>query len=76
MPYKIVRMYQNRGDLLPLLTPGMRVPENREIKRGLTLEEAQAHCSDPETSSSTCKLPENVKRTEDFGPWFDGYDEY
>jgi len=32
---------------------------NRVIKRGLTLEEAQAHCQDPSTSGEG---------------WFDGYD--
>lgn len=43
------------------------------IKKGLTLEEAQEHCGDPETSSSTCKRPENVERTKLKGPWFDAY---
>ena len=33
---------------------------NRVIKRGLTLDEAQAHCNDPSTSGEG---------------WFDGYDE-
>jgi hypothetical protein len=45
------------------------------IKTGLTLEEAQQHCDDPETSSQTCSLPENVALTARRGPWFDGYDE-
>lgn len=49
--------------------------ETEVIKEGLTLEEAQKHCRDPETSSSTCKEPENVKRTQKKGPWFDGYQE-
>ncbi len=62
MKYKIVRMYF--GD-----TP------NRTIKTGLTLEEAQAHCQNPETSSQTCKKPRNVRRTKIHGPWFDGYTE-
>jgi len=44
------------------------------IKRGLTLEEAQAHCKDPETSSSTCTKPELIAYTHLTGPWFDGYD--
>jgi hypothetical protein len=43
------------------------------IKRGLTLEQAQAYCQNPETSSSTCKEPHNTRRTQERGPWFDGY---
>ena len=42
---------------------------NRTIKKGLTLEEAQAHCKDPETSGATCS--DLSKR----GRWFDGFDE-
>jgi hypothetical protein len=42
---------------------------SKTIKSGLTLEEAQAHCQDPETSGSTCS--DESKR----GMWFDGYDE-
>ena len=60
--YKVIRRYFNNHP-------------NQTIKRGLTLEEAQEHCQDPETSSSTCKGAENVARTEQFGPWFDGYDD-
>ena len=41
---------------------------------GLTLEEAQAHCNDPETSSSTCTKSAGRKRTKTYGPWFDGYE--
>lgn len=59
--YKIVRFYF-RG-------------KKHTIERGLTLEEAQAHCNDPETSSRTCKKAENVRRTTTLGPWFDGYTE-
>lgn len=59
--YKIVRMYFRGG--------------SRVIKTGLTLEEAQKHCSDPETSSRTCKKSVNVRRTKNLGPWFDGYSE-
>jgi hypothetical protein len=61
--YRIVRMY--------FRDPSM----NRVVKSGLTLEEAQAHCQDPETSSKTCKLYRNRKRTEQRGPWFDGYED-
>ena len=58
--YKIVRMYQRGG--------------KRTVKTGLTLEQAQAHCQDPETSSSTCTKARNRRRTAERGPWFDGYD--
>jgi hypothetical protein len=45
--YKIVRMWRDHND-------------TRVIKRGLTLEQAQAHCKDPKTSVA--------------GVWFDGYE--
>lgn len=61
--YKIVRLYKDAGI------------RSRVIARGLTLEEAQAHCRDPETSSSTCTKYHNRKRTERLGEWFDGYAE-
>jgi hypothetical protein len=59
--YKIVRHYFNNG--------------KRTIERGLTLEQAQRHCHDPETSSSTCTRAAGRRRTRDKGPWFDGYTE-
>lgn len=46
---------------------------NRTIKKNLTLEEAQKHCRDPESSSRTCKKPHNKRRTNLLGSWFDGY---
>ena len=49
--------------------------ESVVLKRGLTLEEAQAHCKDPETSSSTCTEAKCLNYTELNGPWFDGYEE-
>ena len=61
--YKIVRMFQNDSI------------SNRTIKTGLTLEQAQKHCQDGETSSSTCKKPVNIQITNKFGQWFDGYEE-
>jgi hypothetical protein len=42
--------------------------ESRTLKTGLTLEEAQEHCEDPETSSSTC-----THNPEASSPWFDAY---
>lgn len=61
MTYKIVRTYFRHGKLT--------------MKTGLSLEEAQQHCRDPETSSSTCKKHANRERTRLRGPWFDGYEE-
>jgi len=66
--YKIVRNYFNSER-----APGL--PGKRVIKSGLTLEEAQAYCQDPETSSKTCTSAAGRQRTEQYGPWFDGYDE-
>lgn len=65
--YKIVRMFQRD-------TPRGH-GRNRTIKTRLTLEQAQEHCRDPETSSSTATGYKARKRTERFGPWFDGYEE-
>ncbi len=59
--YKIVRSYRDH--------PGHK----RTIKSGLTLEEAQAHCRDPETSSSTCTRSDRKAITKRMGPWFDGF---
>ena len=64
MTYKIVRFYRDDEEL------------NRTVvTRGLTLEQARAHCNDPETSSSTATSAEAVARTKAHGPWFDGYEE-
>jgi hypothetical protein len=61
--YRIVRFYQ-------------KDPDAREaITGGLTLEQAQAHCQDPETSWSTATGAKAVERTKRYGPWFDGYEE-
>ena len=62
MTYKIVRHYRDSY-------------RKRTIATGLTLDEAQAHCKDPETSSSTCTSAEGRRRTRQHGAWFDGYDE-
>jgi hypothetical protein len=60
--YRIVRMYQNH-------------PKEKLRLRGLTLAEAQAHCRNPQTSSSTCTTAEGKRRTVLKGPWFEGYEE-
>lgn len=61
MSYKIVRLFFNG--------------RKYTVHRGLTLEEAKSHCSDPETSSSTCTKPVNRRRTKQCGPWFDSFSE-
>ena len=61
--YMVVRMYRDDENLTEI------------VKRNLTLEQAQEHCRDPETSSSTCTSAEGKKRTAQKGPWFDGYEE-
>jgi len=59
--YKIVRFYFH----------GRR----RILQSGLTLDEAQAWCGDPETSSTTCTSLAGRRRTKNLGRWFDGYQE-
>lgn len=61
MNYMIVRRFFNGG-------------RKRVIARGLSLEQAQEHCRNPETSSSTCTKSHNKRRTKLHGPWFDGYE--
>lgn len=61
--YRIVRMYRRAGI------------KSRTIATGLTLEQAQAHCRSPETSSSTCTGKVGKARTRKLGEWFDGYSE-
>lgn len=60
--YRVIRMYQ-----------GDRPTE--VIETGLTLKEAQRHCGDKETSSRTATSKWAAEHTEEYGPWFDGYEE-
>ena len=59
--YKIVRMFMNHPSVV--------------VERGVTLEEAKEHCSDPQSSSKTCTTEEGMALTAEKGPWFDGFDE-
>jgi hypothetical protein len=59
--YKIVRFFYTES-------------RKRVIDRGLTLDEAQAHCADPDTSSRTAVSAAAKRRTKQRGPWFDGYE--
>ena len=60
--YCIIRRYRDGHD-------------PKYLADGLTLEEAQAWCRDPETSSRTATTAEAMKETATYGPWFDGYEE-
>ena len=59
--YKIIRIYQNDME------------EREVIDTGLTLEQAQEHCNDPETSSRTATGKAGVALTKKHGEWFDAY---
>lgn len=61
--YRIIRFYESANI------------RRRIIDTGLTLEQAKAHCSDPETSSSTCTKAAGKARTKRLGRWFDGYEQ-
>lgn len=60
--YKVERLF--RGD-----------HPRRVIKRGLTKEQAMAHCKDPETASNTCTKAAGLRETRLHGPWFDSWKE-
>lgn len=59
--YSIVRFYE-------------RDWPSEVIAEGLTLEQAQTWCRDPETSSRTATGAVARDRTEARGAWFDGYE--
>jgi hypothetical protein len=61
--YKITRLYRDKPEM------------NRLVKKVATLEEAQEHCRNPETSSSTATTKEARERTRLRGDWFDSYEE-
>lgn len=44
----------------------------RTIETGVSLEDAQAHCQDPETSSRTCVLAKTARKYPGKS-WFDSY---
>lgn len=61
--YNVVRFYKDASI------------RRRVILERLTLDEAQAHCGNPETSSRTCTNKVGRARTRSLGAWFDGYEE-
>ena len=44
------------------------------VRAKCTLEEAQRHCNDPESSSRTCTAATGKRLTREHGMWFDGYE--
>jgi hypothetical protein len=61
MLYDIIRCWEN----------GAR----RVLDTAVSLEVAQAHCNNPESSSRTCTSKEGKARTRRSGAWFDGYND-
>lgn len=61
--YKILRFYESDDH------------DTEVVARGLTLDQAQAHCNDPATSSTTATHKEALMRTARYGRWFDGWTE-
>lgn len=61
MAYKIVRFYERR--------------EQQDVRgmSGLSLERAQEHCSDPQSSWKTATGYKARSRTKKYGPWFEGF---
>jgi hypothetical protein len=59
--YQVIRYYKNTY-------------KSRVIISRCTLAEAQLHCSNPNTSSSTCTTSAGKARTRKMGEWFDGYE--
>lgn len=58
--YNIIRMFKNAP--------------TRVLQRDVSLEQAQTHCKDPQTSYTTATGPEAVALTDEHGMWFDGYE--
>jgi len=61
MSYKVVRRFSNNG-------------RKYTVHRGLTEQEAQEICRNPESSWKTATSKTAKQRTKKYGPWFDGYD--
>ena len=67
--YKIIRIFSK--------IDGRFQTKHRTIMTGLTLQEAQEHCRDPETASKTAS-PATLRRVARNNPgftWFDGFEE-
>jgi hypothetical protein len=60
--YQLVRFYSNAGI------------RRRVLDTHLTLAQVQAHCQNPDTSSSTTSTKTGKDRTRKVEPWFDGYE--
>ena len=60
--YKIVRQFFNTNRKLT-------------VKTNVSLKEAQAHCHNPQTSSTTCTDKNGKERTKRYGRWFDQFTE-
>ena len=59
--YRVVRIYERT------------IVPNRIVRRGMSLEEAVAHCEDPKSNSRTAKGKHQTVRTKKYGHWHDAY---
>lgn len=66
--YKIVRFFHGKAG-----ADGHLQSTKRTIETGLSLDQVQAHCSNPETAAKTCTSAAGRARTRKHGDWFDGY---
>jgi len=66
--YKIVRFFHGKAG-----ADGHLQSRKRTIETGLSLDQVQEHCNDPESSSTTCINAAGRARTRKHGDWFDGY---
>ncbi len=64
--YKVIRFFRD---------PDPEFGDSQVVSTGLTLERAQQHCRNRNSSSRTATSANAMEFTRKHGPWFDGYDE-
>ncbi len=61
--YKIRRFYRDNNEL-----------SGETVAEGLTIDQAHAWCENPDTNSKTAIGYLETKRTQEHGPWFEGFE--
>lgn len=70
----ITRQYDEREPTYSIYRFYAEDYSRKLIKSHVSLEEAQDHCNDPETSWRTATSIDAKVETKEMGPWFDGYE--